>query len=72
MLAKSWWLVRVLRSAGWMDRLSMGAQREITKKYARAYQRAGKKDKGQLLDELVAVTGRSGVSLGRGHTGTTP
>ncbi len=43
----------------------MGARREITKKYARAYRRAGKKDKGRLLDELVAVTGWSRANARR-------
>jgi hypothetical protein len=37
--------------------LSMTARREITKKYARQYARAGKADKGALLDALVATTG---------------
>ena len=35
----------------------MAARREITKKYAREYARAGKFEKGQLLDSLVATTG---------------
>lgn len=39
--------------------LSMGTRAEITAKYARAFQSASKKDKGQLLDEVVAVTGWS-------------
>src|SRR5690606_3071690 len=39
--------------------LSMAARVEITKKYARAYARASKKDRGLLLDEGVAVTGWS-------------
>jgi hypothetical protein len=37
--------------------LSMTARREITKKYARQYAKAGKADKGALLDALVATTG---------------
>lgn len=37
----------------------MSARVEITAKYARAYARASKKDKGALLDEVVAVTGWS-------------
>lgn len=37
----------------------MGARREITKKYAKAYGQASKKHKGQLLDELCAATGWS-------------
>lgn len=39
--------------------LSMAARVEITQKYARAYVRASKKDRGRLLDEVVAVTGWS-------------
>ena len=39
--------------------LSMSARAEITAKYARAYRSAAKKDKGRLLDEVVAVTGWS-------------
>lgn len=35
----------------------MTARREITKKYARQYAKAGKADKGALLDALVATTG---------------
>lgn len=37
----------------------MAARREITKKYARAYARADKAEKGRLLDALVATTGWS-------------
>jgi len=39
--------------------LSMGARVEITKKYATAYRRAAKKDKGQILGQVCAVTGWS-------------
>jgi hypothetical protein len=39
--------------------LSMAARREITKKYAREYQRADKTGKSRLLDELTGVTGWS-------------
>lgn len=39
--------------------LSMRARVEITAKYARAYAKASKKDKGRLLGEVVAVTGWS-------------
>lgn len=35
----------------------MAARREITKKYAREYGRAGKADKSRMLDELTSVTG---------------
>ncbi len=37
----------------------MAARAEITAKYAREYAKASKKDKGRLLDEVVAVTGWS-------------
>jgi hypothetical protein len=37
----------------------MAARAEITAKYARAYVKASKKDKGRLLNEVVAVTGWS-------------
>lgn len=36
--------------------MSMGARVEITQKYAREYATASKKDRGRLLDEVVAVT----------------
>jgi len=42
-----------------------GHQRDITKKYARQYQTASKKDKGRLLDELCAATGWSRVNARR-------
>jgi hypothetical protein len=45
--------------------LSMGARREITKKYAREYASASKKAKGRLLDELVATTGWSRANARR-------
>lgn len=35
----------------------MSARFEVTKKYARAYDRAPKKDKARILDTVVAVTG---------------
>jgi hypothetical protein len=37
----------------------MGARFEVTAKYAKAYAKVAKKDKGRLLDEVVAVTGWS-------------
>lgn len=37
----------------------MSSRGEITRKYARAYAAASKKDKGRLLAEVVAVTGWS-------------
>lgn len=39
--------------------LSMPSRAEITSKYARGYARASKKDKGRILDQVVAVTGWS-------------
>ncbi len=49
--------VTMLRGMG--SGLSMAARAEITAKYARQYARASQKDKGRLLDEVVAVTGWS-------------
>jgi hypothetical protein len=57
----------------------MKSKAEITSKYARAYLKASKKDKGRVLDEVVAVTGWSRDNArrrlktaarppGRGHT----
>ena len=42
-----------------MDRegLSLQARVEVTKKYAAAYEAASKKDKGLILDQVVAVMG---------------
>lgn len=37
----------------------MAARREITKKYAKSYGQASKKEKGRMLDELCAATGWS-------------
>lgn len=37
----------------------MAARREITKKYAREYAGGSKKERGRMLDELVATTGWS-------------
>ncbi len=45
--------------------LSMSARKEITKRYARGYALASKKDKGRLLDELVGVTGWSRANARR-------
>ena len=57
---------RVLRCAeGMGSGLSMGARREITKKYAREYASASKKVRGRLLDELVATTGWSRANARR-------
>lgn len=49
-----------------MDKsLSMKTRNEITKKYALKYRRAGKKDKGQMLDHLVATIGWSRANARR-------
>jgi hypothetical protein len=37
----------------------MASRVEITSRYAKAYSRAGKRDKGRVLDEVVSVTGWS-------------
>ena len=37
--------------------LSMQSRAEVTARYAKAYVKAGKKDKGRVLDEVVGVTG---------------
>lgn len=37
----------------------MASRAEITSKYAKAYARASKKDKGRVLDQVVEVTGWS-------------
>ena len=47
------------------QRLSMATRKEITKKYARAYASATRKEKGRLLDELVGVTGWSRANARR-------
>ncbi|MGH3445510.1 MAG: hypothetical protein ACRDPB_09050 [Nocardioidaceae bacterium] len=39
--------------------LSMASRAEVTTKYARAYAKASKKDKGRVLDQVVEVTGWS-------------
>ena len=39
--------------------LSMASRTEITSKYARAYVKAPKKDKGLILDQVMSVTGWS-------------
>jgi len=49
-----------------MDKpLSMNTRKEITKKYALKYRRASKKDKGQMLDHLVATIGWSRANTRR-------
>ncbi len=60
--------------------MSMATRKEITKKYARAYASAARKEKGRLLDELVrghgvvqgqrpAVDRRGGQAEGLGAGG---
>ena len=39
--------------------MSMQSRAEVTSRYAKAYARASKKDKGLVLDQVVAVTGWS-------------
>ncbi len=39
--------------------LTMAARVEVTTRYAKEYMRAGKKDRGRILDEVVSVTGWS-------------
>lgn len=46
--------------------LSMSSRAEITAKFARAYVRAPKADKGQILDQVVAVTSWSRTTPGGG------
>ena len=48
--------------------MSMSARREITKKHATEYGRAGKKAKGVMLDQLVATTGWSRANARRALT----
>lgn len=45
--------------------MTMGTRHEITKRYANEYRGALKKEKGRLLDELVAVTGWSRANARR-------
>ena len=41
------------------NELSMNSRAEVTTKYAKAYVKAAKGDKGRILDEVVGVTGWS-------------
>ena len=41
------------------NELSMNSRAEVTTRYAKAYVKAAKGDKGRILDEVVAVTGWS-------------
>jgi len=43
----------------------MATRHEIMKKYVKEYERAAKKDRGRMLDELVAVTGWSRANARR-------
>lgn len=45
--------------------LSLSARRAITKQFAAEYARAAMKDKGRILDDLVAVTGWSRANARR-------
>jgi hypothetical protein len=45
--------------------LSLPARREITRQSAAEYARAMKKGKGQILDDLVGVSGRSRANARR-------
>lgn len=47
----------------------MASRAEITTRYARAYVKAGKKDKARILDEVVSVTGWSRDNARRRLTG---
>lgn len=59
-------IVWALRCAGQMGSdLSMATRREITKKYAREYAAASKKQRGRMLDELVWATGWSRANARR-------
>jgi hypothetical protein len=49
--------------------LSMSSRAEITSRYARRYLKAGKKDKGRILDQVVEVTGWTRDNARRGLTG---
>ena len=44
---------------GMENELSMNSRAEVTTRYAKAYVRAAKGDKGRILDEVVGVTGWS-------------
>ena len=44
--------------------LSMSSRAEITAKLAKAYVKAPKAGKGQILDQVVGVTGRKGDQRG--------
>ena len=44
----------------------MKSRAEITSRYAKAYVKARKKQKGQVLDEVVSVTGWSRTTPGAG------
>jgi hypothetical protein len=52
--------------------LSMVSRAEITTSYAKSYVKASKKDRGRILDEVVAVTGWSRDNARRRLTATVP
>jgi hypothetical protein len=47
------------------DLIATSARRVVTNKLHQAYQTAGKKDRGQILDQVVAMTGLARVSARR-------
>jgi hypothetical protein len=55
-------------------RLGMKARREISEAHYRRYQRAGKKDKGNILDEVTGTTGlnRDHPTHGQYNAGPAP
>ncbi len=50
---------KLVTMTGMGSEFTVGARTEITRRYAQGYARASKKDKGRLLEEVVAVTGWS-------------
>ena len=58
-------------SAGMGSGLSMSSRAEITAKFAKAYVKASKADKGQILDRVVEVTGWSRDNARRRLTAAT-
>lgn len=52
--------------------LSMSSRAEITARFAKAYVKASKEDKGQILDQVVEVTGWSRDNARRRLTAAAP
>ena len=50
-------------------RISMGARREVLAAVAERYRRAGRREKGSILDELTATTGLASQTRGAGVVG---